>query len=354
MLDILEFNASLYSALEKEKKDKEIILNYGKHLAHARSESNIELQAANWLSHFRQIVQGEQFNKTPEGSKIICEELLPSCNEMLSKATSKGAPDETISQLKNARSFLSQVLIEANKAINSKEYEFEDDKARKRSGKPVLSRKKIKHSEEDDEGLQHKNGYKYLYITKSGRYVYPEDLQRKKERKPVLMPKDDLIKAGENNRNLKIAKNQHEKEKKAVFEAKTNAETDKAVEIARQNQAARNMMKSAAEAGKKDEGVKEAGKTLGEAIKQRSDEAKSKGEMKGASGRTSEDNEKEEYTTHESSKTKKEIVGPDALKKKKLSHSFVDDSYPDDYKGMSVDEYLSHATFMEAMMFQPT
>lgn len=308
MLDILEFNASLYSALEKEKKDKEIILNYGKHLAHARSESNIELQAANWLSHFKQIVQGEQFNKTPEGSKIICEELIPSCTELLNKATSKGAPDETIRQLKNARSFLNQTLTEANKAINSKEYEFEEDKARKRSGKTILSGKKAKHSDEDDEGLQHSKLHKYLYITKSGRYVYPEDLKRKREGKPVLAPKGDLIKAGEANRQAKIAKNQYEKEKKAVFEAKTNAEIDKAVETIRENAKAKELMKNAKEAENNNKIGKEAG----------------------------------------------EEIGSDALKKKKLSHSFVDDSYPDDYKGMSVDEYLSHATFMEAMMNQPT
>lgn len=237
MLDILEFNASLYSALEKEKKDKEIILNYGKHLAHARSESNIELQIANWIAQFKGITQGDEFNKTPEGSKRICEQLIPECAKLIRRANKKGADAEQISQLKNARSFLDSVLEEANKAISSKSYN---------QNAPSYAR----HSEEDDEGLQHKNGYKYLYITDKGRYVYPEDLKRKREGKAVLAPKADLMKAGENNRQVQIAKKEHEQNLRSLKDAKSNQELDAATEKIRKNAAAKEMMRSIVSADK--------------------------------------------------------------------------------------------------------
>ena len=236
MLDILEFNAGLYSALEKKRNDKETILNYGRQLQHASTESNIELQIAEWIANFKGITQSDKFNKTPEGSKEVCEKLIPECAKLIRKANKKKAPQDSIDLLKNARQFLDTTLELANEAISKKSYN---------QNAPSYAR----HSEEDDTGLQHKNGYKYLYITDSGRYVYPEDIKRQKERKPVLMPRNEMEKAANANRDLRNAKESHENLKNSIRNA-SNADVDKIVNQARQNTAAAKLMKSAVDAEK--------------------------------------------------------------------------------------------------------
>lgn len=165
MLDINEYNKLLYKQLDRKAEEKSIISDYGSYLQHSKSketESGIELQAATWLANFRGLTTSNGFLKTPQGMKEICEGLIPQASKLLRKANKKGAPEETKAELRNARKFLEDCLADANAALQ--------------------------HSDEDPEHLEHakRRGGRYVDITPSGRYIYPEDLERARKAQAKL------------------------------------------------------------------------------------------------------------------------------------------------------------------------
>lgn len=84
----------------------------------------------------------------------------------------------------------------------------------------------LAHATQDENHLEH-----HKYIDKIGdRYIYPEDVARKKKRKPIIATQQDIKESVNTNRQVKATAEQQAKDKKDIFEAKTQEEANKAVE----------------------------------------------------------------------------------------------------------------------------
>lgn len=137
MLNILEFNQSLYSALTKQKRDRDLIQNYSREIRHA--DGGFESECRNKLIEWGKI--------QPEGRDGLIA-MLAEVNKYLRKANKNNIDKDVIKQILGFRNELSAKV----------------------EGKA-------------DKELSHGGKWKdhdYLYIDTNGNYVYAKDLAKKK------------------------------------------------------------------------------------------------------------------------------------------------------------------------------
>lgn len=135
MLNILEFNSSLYSALEKQKRDSDLVQNYSREIRH--SDSGFESECRNKLIEWEKI--------KPEGKDGLIA-MLAEVNKYLRKANKNNIDKDVIKQILSFRNELSA----------------------KAEGKGSL-----------EHGGKWKD-HDYLYIDTNGNYVYAKDIAKKK------------------------------------------------------------------------------------------------------------------------------------------------------------------------------
>lgn len=101
MLDILEFNSRLYSALEKKRNKKVSGLNREDFLAH--SSDGIAAEISEWLNSYNSAIQEDGFGKKE------AEPMLIHSAQLLRRGNAAKVSSELLSKLREARTTLSNI-----------------------------------------------------------------------------------------------------------------------------------------------------------------------------------------------------------------------------------------------------
>ncbi|MBP5594259.1 MAG: hypothetical protein J6Y02_02665 [Pseudobutyrivibrio sp.] len=161
MLDILEFNSRLYSALEKNRKKKVSGLGMEDFLAH--SSDGIASEISEWLNEYSSAVRDENFGKKE------AEPMLIHSAQLLRRGNAAKVSSELLSKLREARTVLSNI------------YEGRDE-----------------HLEHGGKWAHHD----YIDI-KNGRYIYAKD---KKPNRKALQKLENLKKIEAKNTQYVVDK----------------------------------------------------------------------------------------------------------------------------------------------------
>ena len=177
MLNLNEYNESLYKALDKKNRKKNMVENYGQFLMHAKKTSGVtNLPDKTWLTdEIRGAVseaykvlnkKSMQVNGSNDPSVIYdaCRGEISVLAKLIRKANAGGLDSSYITQLNNYRNELESRAEEARSAMS-----------RENQGSKVA-----RHSEEASEALEHGEKWrKHKYVRiENGRYIYPEDLKK--------------------------------------------------------------------------------------------------------------------------------------------------------------------------------
>ena len=121
MLNVEEYNSSLYKSIEKRNKRKHIIQNYGTFLSHAANtpaEPNIEQQARSWLKNFN--------SKMNSVNGDEAKSMVRQCAVLIRKLNAKNSSPELIDKLRKARTHLENVRTgNVEHSDNSKSLKFD-------------------------------------------------------------------------------------------------------------------------------------------------------------------------------------------------------------------------------------
>lgn len=109
MLDILEFNASLYSALEKNRNKKVAGLNRDDFLAH--SSDGIAAEISQWLADYSDAIQEDGFGKKQ------AEPMLIHSAQLLRRGNAAKVSSELLGKLREARMTLSNIYEGRNEHL---------------------------------------------------------------------------------------------------------------------------------------------------------------------------------------------------------------------------------------------
>lgn len=177
MLNLNEYNESLYKALDKKNRKKNMVENYGKFLMHAKKTSGVtNLPDKTWLidevrgaiSEAYKVLNKKsmQVNESNDPTAIYdaCRGEISVLAKLIRKANAGGLDSSYITQLNNYRNELESRAEEARSAMS----------------RDNQSSKVARHSEEAGEALEHGEKWrKHKYIRiENGRYIYPEDLEK--------------------------------------------------------------------------------------------------------------------------------------------------------------------------------
>ena len=311
MLDILEFNSRLYSALEKERNKKVSGLNREDFLAH--SSDGIAAEISEWLNSYNSAIREDGFGKKE------AEPMLIHSAQLLRRGNAAKVSSELLSKLREARTTLSNI------------YEGRDE-----------------HLEHGGRWAHHD----YIDII-NGKYIYAKD---KKPNKKSLQKLENLKKINEKNTqyvkdkaheatqagaNYRLAKQFDPEEKNASTQEqrKKAEETDKiyrdSFRIASlSNKSARDAIKKEAKESAEAKARRQQIDAEIDARKKAGNEAKGQAEAEAKAQWEKEQNLKKQNEDYAKN------AEAEKAKKKKLQHSATED-ISDGYKGLSEEEFRS-------------
>ena len=177
MLNLNEYNESLYKALDKKNRKKNMVENYGQFLMNAKKTSGVtNLPDKTWLTDEVRGAISEAYkvlnkksmrvngSNDPSAIYDACRGEISVLAKLIRKANAGGLDSSYITQLNNYRNELESRAEEARSAMSRENQ----------------SSKVARHSEEAGEALEHGEKWrkrKYLRI-ENGRYIHPEDLEK--------------------------------------------------------------------------------------------------------------------------------------------------------------------------------
>lgn len=231
MLNLNEYNESLYKALDKKNRRKSMIENYGRYLMHSEEAAklkknekirNAESEARRQVSEAYKLLTRKDMqienNSDPSAIYDACRSKIFELAKMIRKANALGIGDSYISQLNKYRT-----------ELESKAEEARD--ARSRNNYTQASHGSAKHSAENGKVLKHGTETKnHSYF-----HVSADDVEKIRSKRP----QEEANKTERNQDGNKVAANAVETKKetapikdKAQNTAEVNAKKEEATPAA--------------------------------------------------------------------------------------------------------------------------